>query len=171
MRIWIISDTHFNHSKICEYEDRPTDFKKKVIKNCNYLLSPEDILIHLGDVIFKQSSELTTILSGIPAKRKYLVRGNHDRGSDAWYLNHGFDCVFNYFVINNIIFSHRPIDFSSLPMIEYNIHGHFHRRDRSDKNRKKDDYPFYTDKHILFSLEEEDYKPVLLDELIRKYSK
>lgn len=57
--------------------------------------------------------------------RKTLVRGNHDKHSNSWYMNNGFDFSCDAMLFRNIWFTHKPADF--LPDgAELNIHGHLH---------------------------------------------
>src|SRR6185437_16353818 len=50
MRTLLISDTHFNHTNIVTYCDRPKDFTQILIKRWNERVQPKDTIIHLGDV-------------------------------------------------------------------------------------------------------------------------
>jgi calcineurin-like phosphoesterase family protein len=34
MKVYLISDTHFNHANIATYCDRPADFTDIIIRNC-----------------------------------------------------------------------------------------------------------------------------------------
>jgi calcineurin-like phosphoesterase family protein len=47
MKIWIISDTHFNHNRIIELEERPEDYQELIINNWKKLVKNEDTIIHL----------------------------------------------------------------------------------------------------------------------------
>jgi calcineurin-like phosphoesterase family protein len=169
MKQWIITDTHFNHKNIVKYENRPINYKEIIIKNCCELISPEDELYHLGDVIFSRKSELYDILLKIPGK-KFLTKGNHDDEKAQWFKNKGFDVVSKYLFVDNILLSHIPMDLEPFKdmNIKFNIHGHFHRNDRKEVSRNKEFYPFYSNFHFNLSIEEMDYKPVLLYEFINK---
>jgi calcineurin-like phosphoesterase family protein len=163
MNIWLISDTHFYHDRIILYCNRPQNHTQLIIENWATAVKEDDITIHLGDVIFKQSSQIKNILDSI-AGRKILVRGNHDNESLPWYMSHGFDFACDQFVYNNIIFTHAPI--SVLPVgIETNIHGHLHNAPFIKEKWDLKSRPF----NKLFAIELEDYKPVLLDTFVKKY--
>ena len=56
-RIWIITDTHFNHDKMPLYCGRPVGFEEIIIKNLVRLIRPIDILIHLGDFCIGKDEE------------------------------------------------------------------------------------------------------------------
>lgn len=168
---WIITDTHFNHDNIIEYEIRPENFNELIIENWKSLVSDKDIIYHLGDVIFKRQGTLGEILEQLPG-RKILLRGNHDMNKTQWYINKGFESVQNYLItLDGFLLSHHPMNFSEIDSeieIKYNIHGHFHRKNRDEIDRSAEGYPFYSEKHLLLSIEEENYKPVLIDEFIKR---
>ena len=168
-KIWLITDTHFNHKHIIEYENRPVNFKELIIENCKKMIKEEDVLIHLGDVIFSKPSELTEILEQIPGF-KILVRGNHDVKKKKWFLDHGFDLVVDaLYHPNGVIYSHEPFDIFG--RADYNIHGHFHRAVRTESDRTAKGYDFYTKNHAYLSVEEENYKPITLIDFIKRQVK
>ena len=79
MKIYLITDTHFFHSKMLEYENRPPDFNEKIIKGLAQIPMGA-MLIHLGDLcigrdkealeIFRRATpQVHTIL--VKAKMKY----------------------------------------------------------------------------------------------------
>lgn len=89
MKVYLISDTHFNHDKIATYCDRPSNFTELMIKNWNQIVKPDDLVIHLGDVQIGKKSDW--IMPSLPG-RKILVRGNHDRQwSNLRWMKAGFD--------------------------------------------------------------------------------
>src|SRR3990167_9246166 len=140
MKIWLIGDTHFNHKKLLQYENRPKDFNRIIIQNWNKVVSTDDIVIHLGDVILGQDSTLKEIL-GNCLGRKILTRGNHDHHSMQWYMQRGFDFACDYFVYKNIAFSHAPLtplpfrtsDENYNKQVSLNIHAHFHHGNHRGK--------------------------------------
>jgi len=174
-KIWIISDTHFNHDKMVDYCNRPKNFEELIIKNLE-VIKVEDILIHLGDVCFGNDKENNKKLTQLKCK-KWLVKGNHDKKSNKWYLENGWDFVCESFSDNyfgkKILFSHCP-----MPAEKYdlNIHGHFHNalprllrgewKVEGEKERNEQDLlNLLNGKHKLVALEETNYKPILLNSL------
>lgn len=161
MKTWIITDTHWNHKNIVGYESRPKDFSHRIFKNWKKLVQSEDRVIHLGDVIFAKQGELGDILNDLPGT-KILVRGNHDKQTNEWYMKKGFDFVCDEFRWKNIIFSHKP---NLILGDQINIHGHLHEQTKRDS----DGYLFFTKNHIPVSIEK-NFSPVLLDEIISKFN-
>lgn len=166
-RMWLITDTHWNHENIIKYENRPDNHKDIAISNWKSLVKPKDRIIHLGDVIFHNRWELFEILESLPGY-KILIYGNHDKrnSTKTWFRRAGFNEVHTSYTYKEFIFSHKPIDLAGYdPNIKYNIHGHFHTKIDSWKG-----YDFYDkQKHVLLSLEKEEYKPVELYDFMRGF--
>ncbi len=190
MEIFVISDTHFFHENIIKFEDRPLDFNEIIVNNWNSIIQPQDLVIHLGDVIFglNKEIELPKMMSRLNGK-KILCRGNHDPKDALWYLDKGFDFVCDYFVYNNIAFSHAPLtplplqtvkekqrkeDFVARP-VDFNIHGHFHRGGHRNESTPDSyfDYKYYADnkdKYELVQIEDE-LRPFTLAEILERREK
>ena len=81
MKIYVTSDTHFNHENIIKYCKRPYENANKrnesLIKNWNKVVKKEDDIFHLGDFGFGTKEELKSIFNRLNGK-KYLIMGNHD---------------------------------------------------------------------------------------------
>lgn len=80
---WVISDTHFNHLRIMEYEPSRlvamqaqgyTDMDEWMIDNWNQVVAKGELVLHLGDFSFKGVSRFINRLNG----RILLLIGNHD---------------------------------------------------------------------------------------------
>ena len=162
MRVFLISDTHFKDQFLERNELRPKGVTEKIIKNWNQFVNPDDVIIHLGDIVIGNSKDYTAIIPRLNG-RKILVVGNHDKKGISWYMKNGFDFVCNAFswqyTGKSILFTHEPS--SSLEIYDLNIHGHLHL------GIHRTEYKL-TDKHLLFSLETENYQPVLLNTFIEK---
>ena len=127
----------------------------------------DDISIHLGDVTFGSIGELYSMLSKVPGK-KYLVRGNHDHFTDSQYLRAGFDGVFNELVINHVLYTHEPV-FIYGGRVDYNVHGHLHNLGYDRRDAFGGSYlPLNDGKHILYAPELFDYRPVEINNLIKR---
>lgn len=166
MNYWLISDTHFNHTKLEEWGGRSGDWQAKLWKGIKEIPSG-DILIHLGDIciggdeiVHSDLFEATELLQTI------LVRGNHDGKSLSWY-NERWDFVCDSFELlyqgHYIYFSHRP----QPPMGHFtqNIHGHTH-----GNMHRSEEYLAYYDKsyHIDISPELVGFAPIRLDTLLKR---
>lgn len=159
MKIFVTSDTHFNHENIIKYCNRPFKDSKEmneiIIKNWNEVVSNNDIVYHLGDFGFGTFSELQDIfnrLNGI----KYLVMGNHDyKVGKNYYLDLGFTSVYKkVFEFDKYIFTHRPI---LVEKDKINVYGHIHD--------KPADKQFDDSNHLCACLDKTDFKPILLLEM------
>ena len=168
-RVFLISDTHWNHKSIVSAGHRPPDHGERTLAALRRTLRPDDTLIHLGDVIFASAPKLLDLLSGLPG-HKVLVRGNHDNQSHNWYVAQGFDACMDGLILKRagrrILFTHEPEDPGPFDL---NIHGHLHK---PDGHRALDyaDKPWFLPgiTHLLFTLEDL-YSPVELDSFIHKH--
>ena len=159
-KIWVISDTHFNHKGIVKFGSRPSSHGEQTLENLKRQVGEDDILIHLGDVIFANQTELSRYLD-FPCASKILVRGNHDNQSTFWYLRNGFDAVVDSFSLKynglDILFTHKPQkEFTG----DLNIHGHLHTL--SHRKEESEWYSVDNPSYHVFSLEWEGYQPVPL---------
>ena len=178
-KTWLTTDTHFNHKKMVEYCNRPENFDHLIWEGLK-IIEGGDILIHLGDFCIGNDFENHIHLGALlPDVKKILIRGNHDRKTNKWYMDNGWDFVCENFQDTYfgkiILFSHRPS--KDCGQFDINIHGHFHnhlprllRNDwvvEGEKERNEKELEFLTDKHKLLSLESTKYKPILLENFIR----
>jgi len=134
MKYILTTDTHFDHEML--KTKRGKDFSEKIMKNFHNISG--DVLIHLGDIAFKNEREWNNRFVK-EMKKKFkkviLVRGNHDSKSYNWYYNRGWDNVCETMRIRHnkkeILFSHMPIlaeNSIGTPYhkVHMNIHGHLH---------------------------------------------
>lgn len=165
MTRWVISDLHFDHSKILEYCQRPfetvDEMNEVLIKNWNSVINQDDIVYVLGDFCFGNKtriSEIVNLLNG----RKILVLGNHDRLTKTAYYEAGFETVTKspLLVDADFILSHHPLS-GDLGKF-YNIHGHRHKLPTEQQISPKhfdigvDDHNFFP--HKLETVEKTLYK-------------
>lgn len=75
-RVFFTSDTHFNHTNIIRFCERPfervDEMNEKLIDNWNSVVSPEDFVFHLGDFC----------LGGAAEQNIYLYPTQYDVGVD-----------------------------------------------------------------------------------------
>ncbi len=158
MNYWLISDTHFNHSKL-----------QLNIWNGLMGIPAGDTLIHLGDICIGDDTDIHIAIAAYPFK-KILVRGNHDKQSVNWYTEHGWDFVCDQIGLQfhgvDILLSHRPMPPDTWRW-RYNIHGHTH----GNMHRAEEYSAWYDAKnfHIDISPEIVGYAPIRLDTLMKKH--
>lgn len=141
-QIWVISDTHINHTNILSFEDelgrliRPMfdnidQMNEYICDNWAETVKDGDIVYHLGDVYFGKAEESAKLIRKLPG-RKRLIVGNHDdikkiakqsifQKIQLWRAFKEFNCIL----------SHIPIHSSSLFVggrQNKNVHGHTHQR-------------------------------------------
>lgn len=166
MKYWIISDTHFNHTKLEEWGGRSGNWQEKLWQGL-WDIPKEDILIHLGDICIGEDEKIHHELSLVQCKM-ILIRGNHDKKSANWYIEHGWDFVCDglelLFHGYYLYFSHRP----QRPMgyFTQNIHGHTH----GNLHRSEEYVDFYNKEyHKDISPDLVGYKPIQLETFIRSF--
>src|ERR1700679_13534 len=114
-KIWVLPDTHWFHDFLWKEGHRPRDYNEQIINNCLRLISEEDTVIHLGDVIFARKGNLLgakdmslrDIIKNLPGTW-VLVRGNHDHESDGWYMRNGFTMVCHGLQLGQVWLTHQP---------------------------------------------------------------
>lgn len=132
---FFISDTHFSHKNILEYESRCRPFNnieehdKALIENWNAVVTDKDKVFHLGDVAFGGKGTLKRIMPQLKGT-KYLIQGNHDSPAQA---SHYFHNVFPKWFIHSdykIVLCHYPLPLEEFPFSQINavLHGHVHSK-------------------------------------------
>lgn len=153
-KIYLIADTHFNHTKIIKYCDRPfndvKEMNETIINNWNKVIGKDDIVYHLGDLglgSFDELKEIFDILNG----KKYLVMRNHDLNrSKNFYLKLGFIDVYKkQCQIGNLLLTHWPTEVED---DTFNYYGHIHNKEENEH--------FLDGKHKCISLEKTNYMPI-----------
>ena len=160
---WAISDTHFGHHMMIRKGYRSPDSSKRILDNLS-VIGPDDVLIHLGDMSFYACEMWHKVFfNAVPCRRKWLIKGNHDRKSNSWYIDQGWDCICDEMTMKlygfNIVFSHRPLlvnELYSRGVDTINVHGHTHGEHRTYEK---------TDQHRLVMMEHE-YMPIPVHTLV-----
>lgn len=179
MNSWVISDTHFLHSNIISYCNRPFNSADHMdlvmIKRWNERVKPEDIVYHLGDVGLTKEDKLTPIVKSLNGK-KILVLGNHDK-SAARMMEFGFDFACESMVIrhmnHNLLLTHKPLKvkpYMDGMYIDYVLHGHIHNStpESRQEHTSKGELVHIPDFNINLSAEVINYEPVSLSALLKK---
>jgi calcineurin-like phosphoesterase family protein len=80
--IFFTSDTHFSHSNIIKYCNRPykdiLEMNEALISNWNNLVKKGDLVYHLGDFGFGSFEDLKKIRERLNGEICF-IRGNHDK--------------------------------------------------------------------------------------------
>ena len=154
--IFVISDTHFNHSNIIKYCDRPysgsNEMDQDMIEKWNSVVHPYDHVWHLGDVYMKASKGYIDNILGRLNGKKRLILGNHDNGKDMILREH-FEKIVLWRVFDKYCLTHIPLPVENIPGDRINVHGHIHQN------------PAPTERHINVSVEQIGYTPINIDEL------
>ena len=161
MNTFFIADTHFGDAAIFRYENRPfasvDEMDAEMIARWNAVVRPEDVVYHLGDFgADGAQAQVLSVLNGT----KYLIKGNHDVGSNADYRAFGFAEVYDRPIILDAfwILSHDAL-YVNVNMPYANLFGHVH-----NSPIVKD----YSPQHFCVSVERIGYAPVEFGEIKRK---
>jgi len=166
--IFVISDTHLNHTNIIKYCNRPFEnadlMNECIIDNWNSVVKPQDKVYHLGDVYMGgDRANVQKMLKSLNGHKR-LILGNHDNGQDQ-ILQRSFEKInmWRMFPEFGLLLTHVPVHESSLyrgpkssedsPTQLLNVHGHIH-------NRPSPEGPY---KNV--SVEMTNYVPVNIEEL------
>lgn len=127
---FVISDTHWGHKNIIDYQSRPFDHEEMMIKRWRTVVKPSHTVLHLGDLFFSRRGGLRHFAEDIAPQltgRKFLILGNHDR-RDIDYAEFGFTVLRPY----QIDYRSFAVSFDHYPKILHDneqrlhVHGHLH---------------------------------------------
>lgn len=80
--LFFTSDTHFGHTNIIEYCDRPfanaEEMDDALVENWNNVVGPTDTVWVLGDFSFRNAADTRAIVQRLNGHKK-LILGNHDK--------------------------------------------------------------------------------------------
>lgn len=148
-KIFVTSDTHFCHSREFLFKprgfDNIEDHDKEIIARWNEVVSPDDIVYHLGDVMLNDNERGMECLRQLNGNIK-IIRGNHD--SDVrWALYEtlpNVECIGWATMIKykkfSIYLSHYPtitgnfLDNKKFKERVWSIHGHTHAKEHFNDN-------------------------------------
>ena len=162
MKTFIIADTHFGHSNIIKYCNRPftnvEDMDNQLIKNWNNVVSKNDTVYHLGDFALGNIEKIAEYRSKLNGKI-FLIMGNHDSYNIKKYYEAGFEKVYDKPIIYQdfFILSHKPLSTTeNMPYV--NIFGHVHNNPK---------YTNVGDNSFCVSIERINYKPILFNDITK----
>jgi len=159
--IYLIGDTHFDHSNIIKYCNRPfqstQEMNETLVANWNNLVAPRDIVYFLGDWSFGQGAKPPRYWIRKLMGHIISIKGCHDvstRGIDFQ------DYKILHYSGHRFLLIHDP-DKKPVDWPDWVIHGHKH-------NNNIRDYPFINGriKTINVSVELTSYRPISLDFLL-----
>lgn len=158
--IYLIGDTHFGHTNIIKYCNRPFinsyEMDEQIIKNWNNTVTKDDTIYHLGDFCFKYDKLKTTELIARLNGHKILIKGNHDKkNSCTKWKEMGFEETYGEPIVWNdeLLFSHWPTINRDL----FNVHAHKHNYPIN---------PLVQMFSTCVSLELTDYKPISIEKVL-----
>lgn len=155
--VFVVSDTHFSHAKICAYANRPfasvAEMDAALIERWNAVVRPDDKVYHLGDVAMPRRA---VHLLGACHGRKILIKGNHDIYRLSDYAPYVAD-IRAVQLLDGCVLTHVPIHPAQLVRFRVNVHGHLH-------NARLDD-----PRYLNVCVEHTDYRPLELSELRCRY--
>lgn len=133
---YFISDTHFGHRGILQYESEKRPFTtleehdEALIENWNSVVKSDDKVYHVGDFCLnRRALSIAKRLNG----RKLLIMGNHDMFRTEEYLEAGFERVCGALQFENLILTHIPVHPCQVEHRFFaNVHGHMHSKKVAD---------------------------------------
>lgn len=163
MKTFLISDTHFMHSNIIKYCNRPfknvEEMNQEIIKRWNSVVSKNDIVYHLGDFAFGNKSFIESTVNQLNGKI-HLILGNHDGTNIKKYMECGFDKVYDKPILYEdfFILSHQPIEWLDKNGVFANIYGHVHNDPR---------YQWVTSRSMNVSADVLNFTPIEFEKAIK----
>lgn len=158
-KIYVISDTHFNHSTMIKEQWR--NFKnvevmnEYMIKRWNQVVGNNDTVYHLGDVCLNNKTHYCKHIEPKLNGNIIYIKGNHDSLS----LSRQFNTVIK-FKGKMIELVHNPKD--AVCVYDYCLHGHIHRNDKHDIGGVFAKHPRFYNCNVEFHK----YTPKLLNEIL-----
>ena len=164
MSVFLIGDTHFYHTSIIKFCDRPfetyIEMNECIIENWNKTVGQYDTVFVLGDFVCSDACNKAYIVNiGNKLKgKKTLILGNHDTASIRTYHDAGFESVSKYPILYRdfYVLSHYP-QYIQNNGVYANIFAHVHNN------------PMYSDfstRSFCVSAERINYTPIDFDEII-----
>ena len=166
-KIFVVSDTHFDHANIIDFSNRPfrhpngwrdvESMNRTLVSNWNHTVNSNDIVFFLGDFVYGRGSRSPGYWLRHLNGRKIMIRGNNDPHIRTRY---------DYYVLNyngnRFFLVHDPSDAGNWN--GWVIHGHHHTDNRGNYQIR---YPFINgrNKTINVNVELTGYRPVNLDYL------
>ena len=168
-RTFFISDTHFGHANILQYEPSRLELGSTVeemdeglIERWNSVVRDKDVVYHVGDVaIPRRGLKCLARCNG----RKKLIKGNHDIFNLKDYTEY-FEDIIGVMNMPKLgwVCTHIPIyENQFYGRWRRNIHGHLHGKRVLRKDGGIDE------RYVNVCVEHTNYTPIDLEEVKAKY--
>ncbi len=167
-KVWLISDTHFDHTNIIKYCNRPfvstKEMNEYILHIWHTTIKPDDIVYFLGDMAFGRGSRKPRWWASRLCGKITWIKGSHDHGVRPSSIVGGIERVVKSFMIScdglEFMLVHDTFDAVVNGWHGWVIHGHNHDNRPHIDNR-------FGHKQVNVSVEVIDYKPVSLAEIVR----
>lgn len=138
MTVWFTADTHFGHTNIIKYCNRPfqssEEMDETILERFNSVIKPGDVLYHLGDICWS-SYNLGKFFGRLNTQEVHVIRGNHDNKHGSEYSRfRSFQDLKSVSTgvngtLENFILFHYPMrTWKSKGRGGYHLYGHVHGR-------------------------------------------
>ena len=161
-KIFVFSDTHFDHKNIIEYCSRPfhstKQMNEKLVENWQSAVNHDEKVFFLGDMSYSRNRRSIDYWLGKLAGEIFYIRGNHDTDiitrAEVLPNRHGIKYQDYQFLLMHD--PYRPKGYDG-----WIIHGDRHNNDL-------DNYPFINQKNKTVNVCAEllDYSPISLERVI-----
>ncbi len=170
--LFFTSDTHFYHSNIIKFCNRPynsvEEMNKSLIENWNNKVPKDGIVFHLGDFVFGKFDKWKEIIDQLNGTI-FLIEGNHDRRQCGNKKNVLFKDVFQQLNLqidnNHLLLNHYPLLCYPKPESNIQLFGHVHTNPYtigSDNSRLKYLYPTQYD----VGVDNNNFTPITYSEVL-----
>lgn len=133
MSIWFTSDTHWGHTNIIKYDNRPFasvyEHDEALITNWNAVVNPGDVVYHLGDVAWHRNVIDVECLLRKLHGTKILIQGNHDEKTVTKAKGWAKVCYYHEITVNGqkiVLFHYRMVVWNRSHHGSWALHGHSH---------------------------------------------
>lgn len=136
-KIFYISDTHFRHTNVLKFDNRPFDtieqMEEQIINNWNNTVNKGDRVYILGDFCWSRETQVWKNLLNTLNGAKHLIMGNHDAKRLPSEVKALFQDIKEYKEIKDgdreVIMCHYPILFykRGMDINKYMLYGHVHK--------------------------------------------
>lgn len=168
--VFLVSDLHLGHQGITQFLrpdgtkvrpwDNIEDMDNALIQNWNETVKASDKVYVLGDcVINRKHLWKLGHLNG----NKELIKGNHDVFRLEEYTPY-FKDIKAYHTLDNKLLCHIPVHPTSKGRYSGNIHGHLHTFNVMLPHAPTKQDPWYFN----VSVEQHSYRPIALDEILKR---